>query len=131
LFFFKGVDLRKAGKDDEAMESYRKSIPYNDKNVFLFNEMSVIFSNRKQYDSSLYYLKMAYNMDATSLLIIENIAAVSFLNKNYPQAIEYANKALAINANSKKSYGVLADTYRAMGNNAEAAKNQERYNQIK
>ncbi len=131
LYFFKGVDLRKEGKDDEALSTYRMSIPYNDKNVFLFNEMSVIFSNRKQYDSSLYYLKMAYNMDASSMMIIENIAAVNFLNKNYAQAIEYANKALQINSNSKKSYGVLADTYRAMGNAVEANKNQEKYNQLK
>ena len=67
-------------------------------------------------------------MDPTSMLILENIAAVSFLNKSYAQAIEYANRALKINGNSKKSLGVLADTYRTMGNAAEASVWQQKYN---
>ena len=53
-------------------------------------------------------------------MIIQNIAVVSYLTGNYSKAIEYANKALSINNTLKKSFGILADTYTAMGNTKEA-----------
>jgi tetratricopeptide (TPR) repeat protein len=53
-------------------------------------------------------------------MIIQNIAVVAYLTKNYLKAIEYANKSLSIDKTLKKSFGILADTYAAMGNAKEA-----------
>jgi tetratricopeptide (TPR) repeat protein len=93
--------------------------------------MASIYSSVQKFDSALYCLKKAFDIEPQNLLVIQNIAAVSYLNRNYPQAIEYANKALAINANLKKSFGVLADTYTALGNTKEAKKYRQLFNQSK
>jgi Tfp pilus assembly protein PilF len=65
------------------------------------------------------------------MMVIENIAAVSYLDGNYPQAMEFAGKALAIQPNAQRSLGVMADTYQAMGNPAEAMKYLQRLQQIR
>ena len=39
---------------------------------------------------------MGYQIESNNMMIVENIAAMCFVNKNYKQAIEYANKALAL-----------------------------------
>jgi hypothetical protein len=64
-------------------------------------------------------------------MVLQNIAAVSFLSHKYLQALEYANISLSINGNLKKSYGILADTYVALGNIKEAARYRQLYNQSK
>lgn len=129
LFIMKGVYLSQHGDDTKALASYLQSMNYNPGNVFLLNNLASLYSSMNRMDSSLIYLKKAYEIEPQNLMVIQNIAAVSFLSRNYPQAIEYAQKALSINGNLKKSFGVLADTYAAMGNKAEELKYRTLYNQ--
>ncbi len=131
LFIMKGIYYSQMGDNIQAMASYQKSMTYNNNNAFLLNNMASIYSSMQKFDSALYCLKKAFDIEPQNLLVIQNIAAVSYLNKNYIQAIEYANKALAINANLKKSYGVLADTYTALGNIKEAERYRQLFNQTK
>jgi len=131
LFIMKGVYLSQQGKDNEALACYLQSMNYNSNNVFLLNNLASLYSSMNQFDSALIYLKRAYDIEPQNLMVIQNIAAVSYLRKNYPQAIEYAQKALAINGKLKKSFGVLADTYGAMGNKSEENKYRILYNQTK
>jgi len=131
LFIMKGIYYSQLGDDVQAMTSYQKSMTYNSNNAFLLNNMASIYSSVQKFDSALYCLKKAFDIEPQNLLVIQNIAAVSYLNRNYTQAIDYANKALAINANLKKSYGVLADTYTALGNIKEAEKYRQLFNQSK
>ena len=131
LFIMKGIYYSQLGDNLQAMASYQKSMSYNSNNSFLLNNMASIYSSVQKFDSALFCLKKAFDLEPQNLLVIQNIAAVSYLNKNYPQAIEYANKALAINGNLKKSYGVLADTYTALGNIKEANRFRQLFNQSK
>lgn len=124
LFFSSGLVKSQEGKVDEALQDYKQSLMYDGNNVMSLNNIASIYSNRQSYDSALVYLKRGYANDNTNLMILENIAAVSYFNKNYNQAIEFANKALAINNRLRKSIGVLADSYRALGNIQEANKYQ-------
>jgi tetratricopeptide (TPR) repeat protein len=124
LFFSSGLVKSREGRVDEALEDYKQSLIYDGSNVMSLNNIASIYSNRQSYDSALVYLKRGYANDNTNLMILENIAAVSYFNKNYNQAIEFANKALAINNRLRKSVGVLADSYRALGNDQEANKYQ-------
>lgn len=131
LFIMKGLQYSQNGDNLQAMACYQKSMTYNSNNAFLLNNMASIYTSMQKLDSALFCLKKAYDIEPQNLLVIQNIAAVSYLNKNYLQAIEYANKALAINGNLKKSFGVLADTYRAIGNNKEADRYRQLFNQAK
>jgi superkiller protein 3 len=131
LFGMKGAYLGSQGNYEAALESYRKSLVYDPGNMQTLNNMASIFSNRKNYDSAMVYLKRAYQIDPRAMMVIENMAAVSFLSGNYARAIEFANKGLAINPGSRKSLGVLADTYQAMGNAAEGSRYRNLYNQAR
>ena len=131
LFIMKGIYYSQLGDNVQAMNSYQKSMTYNSNNAFLLNNMASIYSSLKKFDSALFCLKKAFDIEPQNLLVIQNIAAVSYLNRNYPQAIEYANKAIAMNTNLKKSYGVLADTYTALGNIKEAERFRQLFNQTK
>jgi tetratricopeptide (TPR) repeat protein len=124
LFFSSGLVKSRQGKVDDALTAYKLSLSYDGSNVMSLNNIASIYSNRQIYDSALVYLKQGFANDNTNLMILENIAAVSYFNKNYNQAIEFANKALAINNRLRKSVGVLADSYRALGNVQEANKYQ-------
>jgi tetratricopeptide (TPR) repeat protein len=122
LFYNKGLQAANVGNVNLAIDEYRKSIFYGPENVMAINNCASLHAGKNQVDSCLYYLKMGYQIEPSNIMIIENIAAMSFVNKNYNQAIEYANKAIALNPNTRKSIGVLADTYQAQGNSAEAAR---------
>jgi tetratricopeptide (TPR) repeat protein len=78
----------------------------------------------------LRYLKLGDNADPGNITIIEGITVVSFLNRDYDQAIAYASKALAINSNHRKCLAVLADTYQALGNMEESNKYRQRWSSL-
>ena len=122
LFYNKGLQAAFNNNKNLAIEEYRKSIEYGPENVMAINNIASLHAGNNQLDSCLYYLKMGYSIEPSNMMILENIAAISYLNKNYSQAIEFANKAIALNPNARKSIGVLADTYQAQGNTAEAAR---------
>ena len=104
------------------MISYRNSVSYDPKNVMSYNNLAVIFANRAEYDSCLYYLKQGYTFDTANLMILENIAAISYLNKQYDQAIDFAGKALALNPQLPKSRTTMVNAYTAKGDKAAADK---------
>ncbi|MFM7017051.1 MAG: tetratricopeptide repeat protein [Bacteroidota bacterium] len=122
LYYNKGLRATVANNINLAIEEYRKSIYYAPQNVMAINNCASLHAGKNEVDSCLYYLKMGYQIEPSNLMIIENIAAMSFVNKNYNQAIEYANKALALTPKARKSIGVLADTYQAIGNSKEAVR---------
>jgi tetratricopeptide (TPR) repeat protein len=122
LFYNKGLQAAFNNNKNLAIEEYRKSIEYGPENVMAINNIASLHAGNNQLDSCLYYLKMGYSIEPSNMMIIENIAAMSFVNKNYNQAIEYANKAIALNPKARKSIGVLADTYQAIGNLKEATR---------
>lgn len=128
LFIMKGLYYSKIGDPTTSISCYHQSIVYNGENVFILNNMASLFSSIKNYDSALYYLKKAEKLEPKNLMVLQNIAAVSFLSNNYLQALEYANISLSINGNLKKSYGILADTYVALGNVKEAERYRKLYN---
>jgi protein O-mannosyl-transferase len=130
LFFAQGLMYSRLQKQDKAIEAYKHSLEYNPQNPMPLVNLASIYAQMAQYADALKYLKMGYAADPGNMMVIENIAAVSYLNKEYEQAITYANKALSIDSNRRKSLGVLADTYQALGNMNESIKYRQRWNSL-
>jgi tetratricopeptide (TPR) repeat protein len=128
LFFAQGLVYAQQQNRDKAIEAYKFSLQYNPQNPMPLVNLASIYAQMAQYTDALKYLKMGYTADPGNMMVLENIAAVSYLNKEYSQAIDFANKALSIDSNRRKSLGVLADTYKAMGNMNESIKYRQRLN---
>lgn len=128
LFFIQGIEFGKKGDQNKMLAYYRKSMNFTPENIFLLNNMASLFSGRAQYDSALTYLNKGLAIDPQSLMLLENLAAVNYLAKDYNKAIELAQKGLSIKKGSKKSLGVLADAYRALGKQKEADEYLQQFN---
>ena len=121
LYYKQGLLAAQQGDKQGAIASYLTSIVYKPGNVMSLNNIASLYTSIQQFDSALVYLKSAYEIDRSNLMVTENIAAVSLLNRNYDQAISFANKALLLRPGSPKSLGVLADAYQSLGDTEKAA----------
>jgi len=122
LHFKQGLSSAQQGQKEMAIESYQRSIDHNPGNIMSLNNMASLYAGMQSYDSALVYLLKAQELDPGNQMLVENIAAVSFLNKQYDQAIRFAQLELSRNPSARKSMGVLADTYAAMGKPEESAR---------
>jgi len=128
LYYKQGLLSAQQGDKQRAIAAYLTSISYKRDNVMSLNNVASLYTSIQQFDSALVYLKSAYEIDRANLMVTENIAAVSLLNRNYDQAIDYANKALLLRPGSPKSLGVLADAYQSTGNTEKAAEIRRQMN---
>ncbi len=122
MFFNQGLVLSQQGQKDSAISCYRQSLVYDANMVMSLNNIASTFASLERYDSCLFYLKKGYQIEPSNMMIIENIGAVSFLNKEYDQGIDFAGKALAANPNSAKSINTMINCWTAKGDAVQAAK---------
>ncbi len=117
--------LCKVNDTSLAIVNYKKAVKINPAYMGALNNLGGVYMSRNQPDSALLYLKQGYSFNQSDVSLLTNIAFVSFIAKNYEQAIEYANKAIALDPQSKKSYNVLIDSYNLLGKPDEAARYQK------
>jgi len=131
LHYRQGLLFAQQGEKTKAIESYRTSTVYNSGNIMSLNNMASLYAGMQSYDSALVYLMKAQVLDPGNQMLVENIAAVSFLNKQYEQAIRFAELALSRNPSSRKSLGVMADSYAAMGKQEESARYRKMQSEVR
>lgn len=109
-----GMSYFNVARKDLAVQTLRKAINTNIKNkqtAELAVNLSLIFDNLEQSDSSIFYLKKAITIDE------ERVDALYFLGnkmynlKMYRQSQDYYERLLAINPNFEKAYKQLANAY--------------------
>jgi tetratricopeptide (TPR) repeat protein len=130
VYFFKGIEHNRKGENDLAINCFYQSLIFNPRNTFTLNNIAIVHSANKQYDSARIYVQRALDTDPGSVMVMENVARIGYLSKDYNTAIDYASRVLRANPRMKKSAGILADTYRAMGNVAESNKYQQLFNSL-
>ena len=100
------VPAAAAGKVDPAVQA--------------FNEGAALYNDQKYADAAA---KFQAAVDAKPDLIAgwEALARASLQTKNYPKAIEAANKAVAVDPDEMEMYPILYTAYTATGDTAKAA----------
>jgi tetratricopeptide (TPR) repeat protein len=88
--------------------------------VVAFNDGAQLFNQQKYAEAAA---KFQEAVDAKPDLIAgwEALARASLQTKNYPKAIEAANKVVALDPDEPEMYSILYNAYTATGDNAKAA----------
>ena len=128
-----GIGLAYAGLGDRAKAygSYYHALRYYPKNRSVLNNLGTAFFEEKKYDSAYIYFKRSYDADSSFPKSSQNLAIYYFTVGNYNQAIQYAGNAVKLFKYQVIAYDVLSKAYKALGNEAEAAKYQMLYIEMK
>ena len=126
------VGLAYAGIGDKpnAYESYRNTLKYYPDHKSALNNLGTAFFEDKKYDSAYFYFKRCYDTDSTFSKSSQNLAIYYYTIGNYNQAIQFAANAIRLYKYQLISYDVITKAYRALGNEAEAAKYQSLYREM-
>ena len=127
------IGLCYAGMGDraKAYESYQHALTYYPKHRSALNNLGTAFFEEKKYDSAYFYFKRCYDADSSFPKSSQNLAIYYFTVGNYNQAIQYASNAVKLFKYQLISYDILSKAYKALGNEAEAAKYQMLYVEMK
>jgi Tfp pilus assembly protein PilF len=87
-------------KNEEAEKYYLSTLKYEPKNVKALNDLGVIYGNKKDFEKSLGYFKLAVTADSSDVKSAENAGTVAFYLKRYDLSKTYFEKALRINPGS-------------------------------
>lgn len=102
----------------KAVQSYRQALRFDPNHLLALNNMGMIYSNQSKLDSAYHFLNRSYQLDKGNFLATENLAAICFIKKDYPKAIELALEAVKLNADAPKCYIILKESYRVTGNDS-------------
>jgi tetratricopeptide (TPR) repeat protein len=126
-----GLCYASMGNRAKAYESYQQALSFYPKHRSVLNNLGTAFFEEKKYDSAYFYFKRCYDADSSFPKSSQNLAIYYFTVGNYNQAIQYASNAVKLFKYQVISYDILAKAYKALGNEAEAAKYQMLYIEMK
>ncbi len=103
------LDRGEANKADDIFQRLvRLDASFEKQHKHLFNEFGINLRKNKMLDQALDYYQRAENLAERDDNLMFNIARAFFDKKQYPKAVEYLQKALALNAGHEESRRFLA-----------------------
>ncbi len=125
-----GLTLGEMGDKANAIEAYRNTIRFYPDHRSALNNLGTEFLEENKFDSAYTYLKRCYDSDSTFPKSSQNLAIYYYKVGNYVQSIQFAANATRLDKYLLISYDILSKAYRAMGNETEALRYQQLYNQM-
>ena len=104
------------GKPDQSIKYYRQSLESTPGQLYALNNLGSLYASRKQYDSAKYYFTNSIHIDSTNEMTLTNLVVVHCLLKEYDEAINFGNKAIALQYRNGKIYSLLSQSWLAKGN---------------
>jgi tetratricopeptide (TPR) repeat protein len=117
-----GLIYSMIGKPEESIKYYRQSLEATPGQIYALNNLGSLYASRQQYDSAKFFFTRSFEADSSNELTLTNLEVVNFLLNDYDKAIDYGNRALALNYQSAKIYNLLTQAWMAKGNVAMANK---------
>ena len=103
----KSLQLRNAGKEQEATEMLQSLIQKDPTNNFFHISLASAYRQAKKYPEAVEQLQIAIQNDPSDPDVYQELALVYKDQRNYPEAIKAAQAALAIDPNRSEFHSVL------------------------
>jgi tetratricopeptide (TPR) repeat protein len=115
------------GKVDSALVLLEEVLKIDEKNAMSWRLKGEIYATRLNDEASAekFFLR-SYTLNPADVAVLDNLGVASFRKKDYVKAVEYFEKALALEPNNPHFMTNLASTYSALGNTAKVNEFLER-----
>jgi tetratricopeptide (TPR) repeat protein len=104
----------------EAETELDRAIELNPNSVSAHHWKGVYFSLRGRLDEAKAEMHRALELDPLSLIVMADLGQVHYFAHEYDQALDYCNRALAMDSTFQISHEYLFDIYREKGMEREA-----------
>lgn len=105
----------------ESERALDRAIQLDPNSVTAHHWKGVYLSLRGKLDEGKAEMRVALELDPLSLIVMTDLGQLHYFAHEYDAAIDYCNKALALDKDFLVAHEYLADIYRAKGMEAEAA----------
>jgi tetratricopeptide (TPR) repeat protein len=128
--FNRGALYSRIGKDELAFEDYMVAYELGFQNQALFNDLSISFRNKKDYNFALELINKALDIN-DSFATAHNTKAIILTDMNrLEQALSSSNIAIQLDSNSESFYNNRAIIYNQLNNYQMAIQDCEKAIQI-
>lgn len=106
---------------EETEKALDRAIQLDPKSVTAHHWKGVYLSLRGRLDEAKIEMRQALELDPLSLIVMTDLGQLHYFARDHDVAIDYCNKALALDQNFLVAHEYLTDMYRVKGMEAEAA----------
>ncbi|MFH1000540.1 MAG: tetratricopeptide repeat protein, partial [Bacteroidota bacterium] len=91
-FNFYGLTCLMAGRYDESINAYKKTLSLNPKNNEALINLGYNFLNKKDYKMAAFYFERGLSIYPDDITILKNLVEVYFITKKYTDALQTYNR---------------------------------------
>ncbi len=109
-YYQKGLDEKKSRRFMVAFNQFQKAIQFNTANVDAQRELGLVSVEMRKYDNAIQAFRQVETLQKDDPVAAENLANLYFWTRQWPLAINYAQKALQQKVGKNMNY-VLGKCY--------------------
>lgn len=114
-YFNLGVYYNEKGREDEAIEQFKKAIEINPRYTQAHNNLGIAYTNKGMFDKAIYEYERAITINPRHERAHYNLGVVCFKQGDFDQAVVRFKNAIALNPNYAKAHYNLGNTYDKKG----------------
>ena len=130
--YIRGLSLEESGEVDKALDAYRHVLNVDPGQADLAAKVAGLLTGQNDYPGAIDILKDAIKANPKAA---EPYLQLAFIYANYlkkpDQAVEYANRAIALEPSNAETYARLYDIYTSAGDDEKARQTIERGRVVK
>jgi tetratricopeptide (TPR) repeat protein len=109
------IELRKLGYERACESTYQVALRRLPRSFRLWGNRGVLLRNESRFDEAVESLQKALSLKGDYAIAVHNLANTYELAQDFPRAIEFYRKAIALDARDARSWNGLANCKAAQG----------------